>query len=392
MKRRIAFLLIIMLVLGMFAGCKSNEEDFSIDGSYAENEQTVWGDESGDDIAGNDEQENQEPSQDEPDKKPQQKPTEQEQNTPDPAPEKEQEKEEEESESKPEKEQEEEPEPEQEKEELPVGEGGGPLFEDGENPYKDSLKILAFGNSFSKDAMQHLWDIAKSYGVKNVILGNLNIGGCSLDTHYANMTQNAAVYAYTKNTSGEWKTSKNITATYGLQDEDWDIITIQQASDQSGDPAAFDCLSGIMKYLEQRKPKKDTKILWHMTWAYQSDSKKAAFEKYNNDQTQMYEAILERVKEDVLSHDNFVGVIPAGTAIQNLRKTAVGDTLTRDGYHLSYGMGRYTAALTWYCYITGADPQKTPFVPSEEQAEIYLYRDEVNQAVADAIRNPYEIT
>lgn len=394
MKRRVAFLLIVMLVLGMFGGCKSNEEDFAINGSYAENEQMVWGDESGDDIAGNDEQENKEPAQDEADEQSQQKPTEPE--TPDPEPEKEQE---EEPEKEPEKEQEpqeeepdSEPEEEQEEEELPDGEGGGPLYSEGENPYKDSLKILAFGNSFSKDAMRHLWDIAKSYGVKNVVLGNLNIGGCSLDQHYENMAQNAAVYAYSKNTSGEWETSKNITATYGLQDEDWDIITIQQASDQSGDPSAFDSLSGILKYLEQRKPKKDTKILWHMTWAYQSDSKKAAFEKYNNDQTQMYEAILERVKENVLSHDNFVGVIPAGTAIQNLRKTKVGDTLTRDGYHLSYGMGRYVAALTWYCYITGADPQETPFVPSEEQAEIYLYRDEIDQAVADAIRNPYEVT
>ena len=389
MKRRIAFLLIVMLVLGMFGGCKSNEEDFAINGSYAENEQMVWGDENDDDIAENDEQENKEPAQDEAGEQSQQKPTKPE--APDPEPEKEQEKEEEEPKKEPEKEQEEEPEPEEEEEELPVGEGGGPLFEESENPYKNSLKILAFGNSFSKDAMRHLWDIAKSYGVKNVVLGNLNIGGCSLETHYTNMTQNAAVYTYSKNTAGTWENTKNVAASTGLQDEDWDIITIQQASDQSGDPSAFDCLSGIVKYLEQRKPKKDTKILWHMTWAYQSDSKKIAFEKYNNDQTQMYEAILERVKKDVLSYDNFVGVIPAGTAIQNLRKTTVGDTLTRDGYHLSYGMGRYVAALTWYCYITGADPQETPFVPLEDQAEINLHRDEINKAVADAIRHPYEI-
>lgn len=392
MKRRIAFLLIVMLVLGMLAGCKSNEDEFSISDDYIENDQVFAGDEVGEDIDKGNEQEQDEsnpetpqkeeekPSKNEADKKPQQKP--EEQNTPDSAPEV-NEQEEETPDSEPEEEQEEEP---------SVGEGGGPLYSEGENPYKDSLKILAFGNSFSKDAMRHLWDIAKSYGVKNVVLGNLNIGGCSLDTHYTNMTQDAAVYTYSKNTTGEWVNSKNTTATYGLQDEDWDIITIQQASDQSGDPFAFDCLSGIVKYLEQRKPKKDTKILWHMTWAYQSDSKKSAFEKYNNDQTKMYEAILERVKEDVLSYDDFVGVIPAGTAIQNLRKTAVGDTLTRDGYHLSYGMGRYVAGLTWYCYITGADPEETPFVPSEDQAEIYLYRDEINQAVADAIRSPYEVT
>ena len=225
MKRRIAFLLIVMLVLGMFGGCKSNEEDFAINGSYAENEQMVWGDENDDDIAENDEQENKEPAQDEAGEQSQQKPTKPE--APDPEPEKEHEKEEDEPKKEPEIEQEEEPEPEEEEEELPVGEGGGPLFEESENPYKNSLKILAFGNSFSKDAMRHLWDIAKSYGVKNVVLGNLNIGGCSLETHYTNMTQNAAVYTYSKNTAGTWENTKNVAASTGLQDEDWDIITIQ---------------------------------------------------------------------------------------------------------------------------------------------------------------------
>ncbi len=37
----------------------------------------------------------------------------------------------------------------------------------------------------------------------------------------------------------------------------------------------------------------------------------------------------------------------AGTAIQNLRTSYMGDTLTRDGYHLEVNTGRYTVSMTW---------------------------------------------
>ena len=56
-------------------------------------------------------------------------------------------------------------------------------------PMTRSLKILAIGNSFSVDAMEHLYGIAKDGGVENVLLGNLYIGGCSLATHAKNIAE-----------------------------------------------------------------------------------------------------------------------------------------------------------------------------------------------------------
>ena len=47
------------------------------------------------------------------------------------------------------------------------------------------LRILAIGNSFSVDAMEHLYAIAAAEGVEEILLGNLVIGGCSLETHVA---------------------------------------------------------------------------------------------------------------------------------------------------------------------------------------------------------------
>ena len=78
----------------------------------------------------------------------------------------------------------------------------------------------------------------------------------------------------------------------------------------------------------------------------------------------MYNAIVDTLKSTVLSKELIDGVIPSGTAIQNLRSSYVGDTVTRDGYHLSHTHGRYTAALTWYAYLTGGDVNEITWVPS----------------------------
>ena len=45
-----------------------------------------------------------------------------------------------------------------------------------------SLYILAIGNSFSVDAMQYLYQILQELGYRDIYLGNLYIGGCTLQT------------------------------------------------------------------------------------------------------------------------------------------------------------------------------------------------------------------
>jgi len=72
-----------------------------------------------------------------------------------------------------------------------------------------SIKILAIGNSFSEDATQYLWDIMHDAGIEEVVIGNLYIGGCSLDTHWSNMTKNAEAYTFYYNNSGKWETNKS---------------------------------------------------------------------------------------------------------------------------------------------------------------------------------------
>ena len=250
-----------------------------------------------------------------------------------------------------------------------------------------AIKILAVGNSFSVDAMNnHLFPILESAGYTDITLGNLYIGGCSLNTHYANLRDNLKAYRYYCNTDGIWTATEATAASSAFGKTKWDVVTIQQVSSDSGRPATYTNLASVVAMIKQSEPQ--AKILWHMTWAYQQDSPHDAFPYYNKDQMTMYHAIVQTVQDQVLPLATINGVIPAGTAIQNLRTSALGDTLTSDGHHLLDSYGDYTAALTWFCTITGEKPQAVSYRPGAVAAQW----DAIAAAVENAIKTPYAVT
>ena len=227
-----------------------------------------------------------------------------------------------------------------------------------------SLKVLAIGNSFSVDSMRWLYQIANDLGVDNVVLGNLYIGGCSLKTHYTNASANNASYEYHKNSTGSWVTTSSQTMLDGIKDEDWNLITLQQVSQESGRTSSFEpYLTDLISYINANKTNPYAKIAWHQTWAYAGDSTHSGFANYSNDQMTMYNAIAS-ASQAVDAYDSIDFVIPAGTAIQNARTSFMGDTLNRDGYHLDYYIGRYIAGLAWFHKITGLSIDSLDYVPS----------------------------
>lgn len=247
-----------------------------------------------------------------------------------------------------------------------------------------SLKVLAIGNSFSVDSMEHLYKMIASAGYETVVLGNLHAPSCSLQTHLYYMNNNRQGYTLAMNTYGVWFSSAS-DALSAVTAEDWDVIVLQQVSGKSGIPESYSDLADVLAWLEANKPSSETKILWNMTWAYQGDSTHGDFAKYDNNQQTMYDAIVNTVQQEVLTKSAFSGVIPTGAAIQNLRSSSVGDTVTRDGYHLGLGIGRYTAALTWYCYLTGKTADSVTWLPDDYAAEISPYVSEICTAVENAI-------
>ena len=56
---------------------------------------------------------------------------------------------------------------------------------------RDTLRILAIGNSFSVDGVEHyLWELFDAAGIP-VVIGNMYIGGCTLEKHWNNALSDA---------------------------------------------------------------------------------------------------------------------------------------------------------------------------------------------------------
>lgn len=146
---------------------------------------------------------------------------------------------------------------------------------------------------------------------------------------------------------------------------------------------------------------KKVKFGWNITWAYaqpsqwvagKTDSFQANYEEYYNaDQMTMYEAITDSLVSAVVPIGGFSVYIPTGTAIQNLRSSYIGDNLNRDGVHLSWSLGRYTAAMTWAAAL-GIDVNQITYRPSGSNAVSLLDVAAVRASVADAIQTPLAMT
>ena len=229
---------------------------------------------------------------------------------------------------------------------------------------QDTIKILAIGNSFSEDAAQeYLDDLAKAGGV-NVVVGNLYRGGCDLQTHWNYANTNGAGYEYRKVANGVLTNTTNYTIAKAVADDNWDYITFQQVSQYSGMyNTYFPYLTNLLNYVKGIATNPNVKYCMHRTWAYATNSTHAGFVNYSNNQILMYDSIVSATNKAAAK----VGIniiIPAGTAIQNGRSSYIGDNFCRDGYHLSYGLGRYTAACVWYEKLLGKSAIGNTFSPA----------------------------
>lgn len=253
----------------------------------------------------------------------------------------------------------------------------------------DMIKILAIGNSFSEDGIEnYLHELATTQG-KKVVIGNLYIGGAPLSLHVKNANEDAEKYSYRKiDLNGKKTATKDVSISQALSDENWDYISFQQASPLSGKyDVVMESLPELVRYVHA-KVSPETQFVYHQTWAYQHDSDHTGFANYNRDQLTMYKAIAD-VSKKVSKQGDFKYIIPAGTAIQNARTSSLGDTFTRDGYHLQLDYGRFTAACTWYEKIFKDDVRKNPYKPekvTDLQAKI------AKEAAHKAVKKPYKVS
>lgn len=264
------------------------------------------------------------------------------------------------------------------------------------------LRVLAIGNSFSEDAVEHyLWELGQEAGI-DFVIGNAYRGGWSLAAHWKDASTRAANTDYRKVVNGRRTNMGKRTIKDIVTDEPWDVITLQQVSQEAGREESYEpSLSLMIGYVKALATNDSVRLGFHQTWAYAQDSSHDGFANYDRNQFLMYASIVAAVEEAMQNHrGDLQFYIPVGTAIQNARTTeladpAIGDAqpvnreLTRDGFHLNYTIGRYIAACTWLEALTGISPvgfKMRPKGVTPEQAAL------AQKAAHDAIVVPVAVT
>lgn len=252
-----------------------------------------------------------------------------------------------------------------------------------------TLKILTIGNSFSTDCMEYVYYIARVAGVKKVKLGNLYQGGCTLARHLGYAKEEKAAYTFYTCETGKWAKKKEYKLADAVVSDDWDFVCFQQASGSSGLTDTYNDLNALMDIVEPLCLNKNVEFMWHMTWAYQGDSTHDSFPKYESKQDVMYSAIVNAVQEKIVSNSRISRIVPNGTAIQNARTSYLGDTLTRDGYHLSANEGRIIAGISMVAATVGLDWEKINLSAISNDEKFLKVAIE---SAKHAIENPFEVT
>ena len=234
------------------------------------------------------------------------------------------------------------------------------------------VKILSVGNSFAVDTMEHTADILQSLGITDFVLGNLYIGGCSINRHYRNITEDLAEYVYYTNTGNGWQQTEQVSVADAIRLQDWDIISIQHGTGDNSRYTAPESYENLPKLIEHIRTlaERQVTIAFNMAWVAEPESTHHEITSYGGDQRKMYENLTKLTERMVAPMVDVVS--PVGTAVQNARG-ALHQKLTRDDFHLSYTLGRYIAALTFLKALCDIDVAAVTWCPdgvTESEREI----------------------
>ena len=202
------------------------------------------------------------------------------------------------------------------------------------------VRVLSIGNSFSRDAFSYVPFIIEDLvpGVQ-VDWGIMYIGGCTLERHWENWVGQKPAYQFDRFRTGDthWSLQRDVTLQQAMQAGEWDIIILQQQSARS---RYYDTYQPYLDNLlaELLKARPGVTPAWLMTQAYGT-----GYDRLGDMHTDEMWARISMASQQVMEKTPPRLLIPAGTAIQNARYTALdrfgkAGHLVYDGYHLHEGI------------------------------------------------------
>ena len=271
------------------------------------------------------------------------------------------------------------------------------------------LSILFIGNSFTKDAVEHLPGILAAAGLDKVQLTHMYYGGHLVSQYNAEWASSAG---YTRYDCGpgasQWTSSNGYSIKDVAESRSWDIVTIQEHTGNSAawlwNAEAQNNMQSLINKVKSAQKGSMPEFWYILSQAYYDMGKIGSASKPYitwEDQEGMWNVIADFGK-NVMENVSFEGIISTGAMLQNLRTSSLDNdlNLTRDGYHMDYGISRYGAACmvfeTLFTPIYGVNMDGNTFRYStggtgstpvtDANAPIAI------QAARYAMEKPYEVT
>lgn len=256
------------------------------------------------------------------------------------------------------------------------------------------IKILAVGNSWTKNATMYLPDILTSLGIK-VEVSTSYASSATLASYWSNIQLGSAIYQFRKWTeSTGWVTQESVSYKDIFASDEWDIITHQQQSGNGGNYPSFQPYLHDIITWEKNLAKIMPLFFMHATWAYPNGYENEQFETlYGSDTSVMYNAVLEAYSQAMVD-ENIVNVMPSTPIIQQVREQGIPNVDTSDGgSHLAV-TGQFAASCVWaemllrYYFdkslVTDIDITKSTFAPdSVSESDAVIIRQLAKDIVAN---------
>ena len=228
--------------------------------------------------------------------------------------------------------------------------GGGGTGGDAE------LRILFIGNSFTKDAVEHLPGILKAAGLDKVKMTHMYYGGRTVPEYNNGFAtvNDYRCYECGPGAAG-WTELMNKTIKEVAASDRWDIVTIQEHTGKvnawSWTSTEKEALQGLIDNVKSTQTGAMPKFYYILSQAYGDPAivsysqQTVIVNNFASSQADMYAAIVAQGKK-VMAEVSFDDVIATGTVLQNLRTSKLQNSMdmTRDGYHMDYGIARYAAS------------------------------------------------
>ncbi|MCQ2608365.1 MAG: DUF4886 domain-containing protein, partial [Bacteroidales bacterium] len=270
--------------------------------------------------------------------------------------------------------------------------------------HSDTLRVLLIGNSFTYDLTTYIGDILRKSGINNnsCCVYILWSSGASLQ-YWSNWYEDKNIFKITK-MGGNLVMDVTEGTVQEILSQNWDVVGLQQTSNYTTKRESYHpYLEKMITHIKHDCTNKSVSLCWHLTWSY--------WEGYDVDgpkEETGWKEILVTAEDEVVLSSGIDIVIPSGTAIENARRSILNTphSLTRDGRHISYGIGQYILACTLFETIFAPVYGKSilentayPVVYQKDRDEMFEYADVTKETAyvsklcaISAVKNRNEVT